>query len=93
MMLSDDKITHLTHVLLKGLLDRDLVDITEEEGVVRRAVKRAITAQLQIGEAMDEAVRRKIESMSRDVAEGSPEWEVLYQKYLREEEVKKGMKG
>ena len=26
-MLSEDKITHMTHVLLKELLDRDLIDI------------------------------------------------------------------
>jgi hypothetical protein len=39
---------------------------------------------------MDAAARRKIESMSRQVAEGSPEWDVLYQKFFREEEVKRG---
>lgn len=89
-MLSDEKITHLTHVLLKGLLDRDLIDITEEEGTVRKAIKRAVQAQLSIGHEMEETVKRKIQSLSRNVAEGSPEWETLYQKYLKEEEVKKG---
>jgi len=90
-MLSDDKITHLTHVLLKGLLDRDIMDITEEEGTVRRAMKRAINAQLKIGQEMDDAVRKKIESMSRHIAEGSPEWNTLYEKYLGEEEIKRGI--
>jgi hypothetical protein len=90
-MLSDDKVTHLTHVLLKQLLDRDLIDITEEEGTVRKAIKRAVMIQLRIGEEMDEAVRRKIDSLSRGVAEGSPEWDVLYQKYFKEEEAKRGM--
>jgi hypothetical protein len=91
-MLSDDKITHMTHVLLKTLLERDTIDITEDETAVRRAIKRAIKAQLQTGEEMDRAVRRKIESLSRHVPEGSPEWDTLYQKYLREEEVRRGMK-
>ena len=91
MMLSDDKTTHLSHVLLKELLDKDIIDITEDEGKVRHAIRRAIIHQLQIGEDMDEAVRKKIESMSRGVAEGSPEWEVLYRKYFSEEEVKKGL--
>lgn len=90
MRLSDDKITHLTHVLLKGLLDSDLVTLREEEGTVRRAIKRAIIAELQVGEDMDRAVKRKIESMSRSVVEGSPEWDVLYKKFFREEEVKRG---
>lgn len=90
-MLSDDKITHLSHMLLKGLLDKDLIDITEEEGTVRKAIKRAVQTQLSIGQEMEETVKRKIQSLSRNVAEGSPEWETLYQKYLKEEEVKRGM--
>lgn len=91
-MLSDDKTTHLTHVLLNTLLDRDIIDITEDESTVRRAIKRAIVTQLTIGQQMDQAVRRKIESLSRHVPEGSPEWDTLYQKYLREEEARRGMK-
>jgi hypothetical protein len=90
MRLSDDKITHMTHMILKGLLDRGVIDITEDEGTVRRAMKRAITAELKVGEEMDAAARRKIDSLSKHVAEGSPEWEVLYRKYLREEEVRRG---
>lgn len=90
MRLSDDKITHLTHVLLKGLLDRGLLEIRDDEGAVRRAMKRAIVAELKIGEEMEEAARRKITSMSRQVVEGSPEWEVLYRKFFREEEVRRG---
>lgn len=91
MTLSDDKVTHMSHVLLRELLKRDLVDITEDEGKVRHAIRRAINAQLQVGEEMDGIVRKKIESMSRGVVDGSPEWNVLYTKYFREEEVKRGM--
>lgn len=90
MRLSDDKITHMTHVILKGLLDKGVIDITEEEGTVRRAMKRAIVAELRVGEEMDAAARRKIDSLAKHVAEGSPEWEVLYRKYFHEEEVKRG---
>ena len=93
MKLSDDKITHMTHVILKALLDKGIIDVTEEEGTVRRAMKRAIVAELQVGDDMDEAVRKKIDSLSKHVAEGSPEWEVLYKKYYREEEVRKGRAG
>lgn len=92
MMLSDDKVTHMSHVILKKLLDTDFIDIIEEEGTVRHAIRRAINLQLKEGRQMDEAVRHKIESLSRHVAEGSPEWETLYDKYLREEEVRHGIK-
>jgi hypothetical protein len=90
-MLSDDKISHMSHVLLRGLLDKDIIDIIEDEGAVRKAIKKAINAQLKIGQEMDDAVRRKIESMQRHVSEGGPEWNVLYDKFLKEEEIKRGM--
>ena len=32
MMLSEEKITHLTHVLLQGLISRNLIGLNDEEG-------------------------------------------------------------
>ncbi len=90
MMLSDDKIVHLSHVLLKGLMEKKLVDLIEEEGKVRAEIKRTIISELKIGEEIDSVVRRKLQSFSRKIVEGSPEWEILYRKFFREGEVKKG---
>ncbi|MBI4824003.1 MAG: DUF507 family protein [Nitrospirae bacterium] len=89
-MLKAEKVTHLSHVLLKGLLDKNLITLKDEEGNVRRAIKHVIASELKIGEDMDKLVRRKLESFSRKLPEGSPEWEVLYKKFMREEEIKKG---
>jgi len=90
MMLSEEKITHLTHVLLQGLIRRNLIDINDEEGKIRREIKRIIVNELKIGEDIDSAVRKKLQSFSRKLFEGSPEWEVLYKKFFKEEEIKKG---
>lgn len=90
MMLSDDKISHLSHVLLKGLLEKKLVEPIEEAGKVRTEIKRAIVAELKAGEEIDSTVRRKLQSFSKKIVEGSSEWEILYKKYFREEEIKKG---
>ena len=90
MMLSDDKVTHMSHVLLRELLAKDTIDIIEEEGSVRHSIRRAIFEQLKIGQDIDDAVRAKIESLSRHVPEGSPEWDTLYQQYFESEEIKRG---
>ena len=58
MMLSEEKVSHLTHVLLKGLMDRDLIALNEEEGVVRREIKRIVNNELKIGEDIDLVVRK-----------------------------------
>jgi hypothetical protein len=90
MMLSEDKISHLSHVLLKGLLDQDVVELHDEDAAVRKEIKRTVVTELKIGEEIDQVVRKKLQSLSKKVMEGTPEWEVLYRKYFREEEIKKG---
>jgi hypothetical protein len=90
MMLSDDKVSHLSHVLLKGLKDRKLVELNEEEGKVRAEIKRTVVSELKVGEEIDSLVRKKLESFSKKMAEGSPEWEIMYKKFFREEERKRG---
>jgi hypothetical protein len=90
MMLSEDKVSHLSHVLLKGLVGRKLVNVLEDEGKVRAEIKRTIIAELKIGEDMDAVIRRKLQSFSKKIVEGSPEWEILYRKFYREEEIKRG---
>ncbi|MEW6002394.1 MAG: DUF507 family protein [Nitrospirota bacterium] len=90
MMLSEDKISHLSHVVLKGFVDKKLIELLEEEGKIRREIRRTIVSELKIGEEIDQVVRKKIQSYSKKIAEGSPEWEVLYKKFFKEEEVKRG---
>lgn len=90
MMLSEDKITHLSHIILKELIGQKLVAPVKDEAAARREIKRTIVSELKIGEEIDEIVRKKLQSFSKKLIEGSPEWEVLYKKYFREEEVKKG---
>jgi uncharacterized protein len=90
MMLSEDKISHLSHVLLKGLIAEDLVALIEEEGSIRREIKRTIVSELKVGEEIDTVVRKKLQSFSKKVIEGTPEWEVMYKKFFREEEIKRG---
>jgi hypothetical protein len=77
-------------VLLKGLLDKGVISLSGEEGKVRAEIKRTVISELKIGEEMDAAVRKKIQSFSKKVIEGSPEWDILYKKFFREEEVKRG---
>jgi uncharacterized protein len=91
MMLSDDKVSHLSHILLNKLYDLDLIEMDEDqEGAIRREIKHTIVGELKIGEEIDQVVRKKLQSFSKKLIEGSSEWEVLYNKYYREEEIKKG---
>jgi hypothetical protein len=90
-MLSDDKISHLSHVLLKGLLEEGVIELKNEEGKIRREIKRTLVSFLKVSQDIDEAVRKKLQSFSRKIIEGSPEWEVLYRKFYKEEAARRGV--
>ncbi len=90
-MLSDDKINHLSHVILNELKKKGTIIQKAEDALIRKEIKRAIRDQLKIGDEIDSLVRKKLKSYSRKIIEGSSEWEVLYNKFCKEEEVKKGI--
>lgn len=90
MMLSDNKVNVLTNRLLKELISSKLIIPKEDENVLRKEIKRTITNELEIGEEIDIAVRRKLQSFSRKLVEGSVEWDIVYKKIYEEEEIKRG---
>jgi len=85
MRLSHEKIVHISHLLLDELLEDDRVDYHGEESEVRQRIVALLKAELEREDAVEEAIRRKIESQKRSVPEGSLEWELLYRKYYDEE--------
>lgn len=90
MRLSDDKISHLTHVVLKGLIDNKALTPLVDEGQIRREMRRVIVNELKLADSIDEKVKRKLQSYSRKIYEGTSEWEILYNKFFEEETSKKG---
>lgn len=89
MRLSEDRITHLAHLISDGIWKDDLVDFKDDDRALQE-IKRAMVDYLHVEDEADSAARSKIRSLSRDIPEGSREWEVLYRKYFEEEASKKG---
>jgi len=80
--LSDNRVTALARVALR-------IAAAEGEVVSERAAlaeaKRILAEHFQREDKIDELVRRKIASLSRQVLQGSSEWEILYRRYFEEE--------
>jgi uncharacterized protein len=91
MRLSEDRISHVSHLVLDMLMQDRHVDAIQPEERILREIKRTITDELKFDDEADTVVRTMIQSLSRKVPEGSREWEVLYQKY-REEELRRRRK-
>ena len=84
-MLSEDKVSHLSHVILKAVKTSPLVQVKSEDGRILKEIKRVLAGELAHEEDIDRKVRAKLGSYSRGIVEGSPEWDVLYRKTFEEE--------
>ena len=84
-MLSEDKVSHLSHVILLEVKNSPLVQVKTEDGRILKEIKRVLASELGQEQDIDRKVRAKLGSYSRGIVEGSPEWEVLYRKTFEEE--------
>lgn len=84
MQISEDRISHLAHRILEKLWRDDLVDFPDEPRALS-TIKLAIESYFAVAEEVDQAVRKKLASYSQAKVPGSRDWEILYQKFTREE--------
>jgi uncharacterized protein len=88
MHISEDRISHIAHMIVDKLWRDDLADLTDEPRALN-TVKDTIAAFFAVGEEIDQAVRKKLASYSQTKVPGSRDWEILYQKFYREEQDKR----
>ena len=88
MRLTEDRISHLSRLVLDRLYKDDLADFPDE-GMALREAKAVFQAYVRAEDEVDAFARRKIASLARKVPEGGREWEILYRKYFEEEMAKR----
>jgi hypothetical protein len=85
-------VIELSHPLVKALAAlKPQVEFSEEPNEVRLEIVRQMQALLREENQMDRAVRDKIRSQKREIAEGSAEWDILFRRYYSEELRKLGV--
>ena len=85
MRLSNAKVNHLANLIMTYRRGDSEIEFYEEESDIRIEIARIIQEELKDDEIIDQSVRYKIESQSRDIPEGSEEWDILYRRYYDEE--------
>lgn len=84
MKLSDDRISHLSHLICDHIYNDDLVDYSDDDEALL-CIRKSLSDYLKIEDQIDDAVRHKITSQKSNIQEGSREWDILYRKYYEEE--------
>ena len=84
-MLSEDKVSHLSHVIRNEVTRNPAVKIIGGDERILKEIKRVLAGELVQEAEIDRKIRARLASYSRGIVEGSTEWEVLYRKTFEEE--------
>ncbi len=88
MKLSREKINLLSNEIVEDMAGQAEIDFKYPRNEVRLQVVETLRAEMSREEQIEESARRRVDSMARDIPEGSEEWNVLYDKAYREESEK-----
>ena len=89
-MISEDRASHLGHLIYEKLWADDLVDYSDEAMALRH-IKKAVGVFVKEHGEVDQKARSMLTSQRRDIPEGSSEWDTLYRKYYEAELKRKGI--
>ncbi|HEV8675782.1 MAG TPA: DUF507 family protein [Methylomirabilota bacterium] len=84
MKFSRERVFHLAARMTEELLGIEGVVALKSTDDIRNEIVRILSDESRIEETIDAEVRKILGSYARPAPEGSPEWEILYQK-TREE--------
>ena len=90
MKISRDKINHISSLIVRDFKNREEIDYKVELNDVRLEITRVMTQELMKDDKADQLARKIIDSYSKNLREGSPEWEIMHQKHYEEELQKLG---
>ena len=83
MNLSSERVEALTLAIVDAIEASPDLRVADRGRAVR-VVSARLTSVFGQGDDLDRSARAKIASLSRDVPEGSREWDILYRQYLEE---------
>ncbi len=80
MRFSRERVFHLAARMTEELLATDGVVAQKPADDIRTEIIRVLSDEVRVEETIDAEVRKILSSYARPAPEGSPEWEILYQK-------------
>ena len=85
MKLSRDKVNHISSLIVNDFENREELDYKMDLNDVRLEITRVTTEELKLDERAASEARKTIASYKeKKVREGTPEWDIMYQKHYEE---------
>ncbi len=88
---SRDRLSEIAREIVSAVSRSRAVILLKDPEAVRQAVSQALTEELTRQEAREETARKRIEAMKRAPKPHSPEWEILFRRFVEEEYLREGL--
>ncbi|NPB07715.1 MAG: DUF507 family protein [Aquificae bacterium] len=86
-----ERLNQIVNRIMNLIMEDDTVEIYEDPPVIRNRVRKIVMGALRLEEEIEREVRRRIQKYSRDILEGSPEWNILWKRIYEDELKKRGL--
>lgn len=87
----EDRYSDIAHQILDQLYEEDLIRYDVSENRVKNIIYDAMTLFIADASEIDNAVYEKIKSYKRRIIPGTDEFEIMYEKFYKEELASRGM--
>ncbi len=85
MKLSRDKVNHISSLIVNDFEKREDLDYKMDLNDVRLEIAHVMMEELKLDEKADTEARKIIASYKeKKIREGTPEWDIMYQKHYEE---------
>jgi hypothetical protein len=87
----EERYSDISHKILDELYEEDLIHFEVTENRIKNIIYNAITSFIAQSAEIDDAIMSKIRSYKKKYIPGTDEFDILYEKYYKEEMTKRGM--
>jgi len=87
----DDRYSDLSHKILDELYEEYLIEYDVNDNQVKNVIFNAFKEYAKAYDEIDDIVYEKIKNQSKEIPVGSSEYDILYERYFKEELNKRGM--
>ncbi len=86
-----ERLNQIVNRIMDLIMEDESVEIYEDPPVIRGKVRKIVMEALRIEEEIEREVRKRIKKYSKDILEGSPEWNILWKRIYEDELKKRGL--
>jgi len=86
-----ERMNQVANMIRDLIMEDETVEIYEDPPIIRKRVAEILREAVREEEEIERRVREKIRQYSRNILEGTPEWNILYKRIYEDELKQRGL--